>query len=180
MHWDQLPRQIHCRAVKAARVADCIGTCVGAVLGGPVVGAICGAVNNLVYTITTGDVQSWPYFITSIGVGLAVGIMARLGNMKSFGKACVTAAVVVVVAVVISTPINVVLWGGTTGVVFGDAIFTALREAGVGLWLASFCDEAIIDLMDKFLTIIITFFIMKALPKSITSVYETQDTIEAL
>jgi energy-coupling factor transport system substrate-specific component len=92
----------------------------------------------------------------------------------------VTAAVVVVVAVVISTPINVVLWGGTTGVVFGDAIFTALREAGVGLWLASFCDEAIIDLMDKFLTIIITFFIMKALPKSITSVYETQDTIEAL
>ena len=159
---------------------DCIGTCVGGVLGGPVIGAICGAVNNLVYTITTGDVQSWPYFLTSIGIGLTVGIMARLGNMEKFGKALATAFVVVVVAVAISTPINVILWGGTTGVVFGDAVFTFLREKGVGLWLASLCDEALIDLIDKFLTIVITFFIVKALPKTITSVYSVGDEIKNL
>lgn len=60
---------------------DSIGTCIGGALGGPIIGAICGAANNLIYGFTTGDSITLVYALTSLGIGLAVGIMARLGNM---------------------------------------------------------------------------------------------------
>ena len=94
---------------------DSIGTCIGGALGGPIIGAICGAANNLIYGFTTGDSITLVYALTSLGIGLAVGIMARLGKMGKLGGALLTAVVAGLVAVCISTPLNVLFWGGTTG-----------------------------------------------------------------
>ena len=66
---------------------DSIGTCIGAALGGPIIGAICGAANNLIYGFTTGDNITLVYALTSLFIGLVVGIMARIGFMKTFPKA---------------------------------------------------------------------------------------------
>ena len=55
--------------------------------------------------------------------------MARLGFMKSFPKAIITACVAGFVAVAISTPLNVLFWGGTTGNVWGDAVFAATQAS---------------------------------------------------
>ena len=63
---------------------DSIGTCIGGCLGGPVIGALCGAANNLIYGFTAGDNITLIYALTSLGIGLAAGIMARLGFMKTF------------------------------------------------------------------------------------------------
>ena len=63
---------------------DSIGTCIGGCLGGPIIGAICGAANNLIYGFSAGDNITLIYALTSLGIGAAVGIMARLGFMKSF------------------------------------------------------------------------------------------------
>ena len=92
---------------------DSIGTCIGGCLGGPIIGGICGAANNLIYGLTAGDNITLIYALTSLGIGLAAGIMARLGFMKSFPKALITACVAGFVAVLISTPLNVICWGGT-------------------------------------------------------------------
>ena len=62
---------------------DSIGTCIGGALGGPIIGAICGAANNLIYGFTTGDSITLVYALTSLGIGLVVGIMARLGKSGS-------------------------------------------------------------------------------------------------
>ena len=70
---------------------DSIGTCSGAVLGGPIIGGICGAANNLIYGFTTGDSITLVYALTSLGIGVAVGIMARLGRMEKFSGAVLTA-----------------------------------------------------------------------------------------
>ena len=70
---------------------DAIGTCIGGALGGPVIGAICGAANNLIYGFTTGDSITLVYALTSLFIGLAVGVMARLGRMEKFSGAFLTA-----------------------------------------------------------------------------------------
>lgn len=106
---------------------DSIGTCIGGCLGGPIIGGICGAANNLIYGLTAGDNITLIYALTSLGIGLAAGIMARLGFMKSFPKALITACVAGFVAVLISTPLNVIFWGGTTGNVWGDMVFAATQ-----------------------------------------------------
>ena len=124
---------------------DSIGTCIGGCLGGPIIGGICGAANNLIYGLTAGDNITLIYALTSLGIGLAAGIMARLGFMKSFPKALITACVAGFVAVLISTPLNVIFWGGTTGNVWGDMVFAATQAAGLSTLLGSFLDEIVVD-----------------------------------
>ena len=159
---------------------DSIGTCIGGCLGGPVIGAVCGAANNLIYGFTAGDNITLIYALTSLGIGLAAGIMARLGFMKTFPKALITACVAGFVAVLISTPLNVVFWGGTTGNVWGDAVFAATQAANMPVWLGSFLDEVVVDVPDKLITLLVVFFILKGLPKKLTALYEVNAEIESL
>lgn len=159
---------------------DSIGTCIGAVLGGPIIGGICGAANNLIYGFTTGDSITLVYALTSLGIGIAVGIMARLGRMKKLSGAVLTACVAGFVAVLISTPLNILFWGGTTGNLWGDAVFAWSQASGLPVALGSFLDEVIVDVPDKLITLLIVFAIIKGLPKKLTSLYEMGDEVESL
>ncbi len=159
---------------------DSIGTCIGAILGGPIIGAICGAVNNIIYGLTTGDNITLIYALTSLGIGLVVGILARLGFMESFAKSFVCALGGGLAAVIISTPLNVAFWGGTTGNVWGDALFAITQANGMGVAFGSFLDELVVDVPDKILTIIIVYFIIKGLPKKLTSIYDVNEEVEKL
>ena len=159
---------------------DSIGTCIGAVLGGPIIGGICGAANNLIYGFTTGDSITLVYALTSLCIGVAVGIMARLGRMKKLSGAVLTACVAGFVAVLISTPLNILFWGGTTGNLWGDAVFAWSQASGLPVALGSFLDEVIVDVPDKLITLLIVFAIIKGLPKKLTSLYEMGDEVESL
>ena len=134
---------------------DSIGTCIGGALGGPIIGAICGAANNLIYGFTTGDSISLVYALTSLGIGFVVGIMARLGKMEKISGALLTALAGGLAAVLISTPLNVLFWGGTTGNVWGDAVFAATQAANLPVVLGSLLDEVIVDVPDKIITVLI-------------------------
>ena len=159
---------------------DSIGTCIGACLGGPIIGAICGAANNLIYGLTTGDNITLIYALTSLGIGFVVGILARLGFMSSFPKSLITACGGGIAAVVISTPLNILFWGGTTGNVWGDALFAATQAAGLPVALGSFLDEEVVDVPDKLLTLIVVYLILKGLPKKLTALYDADAKIERL
>lgn len=159
---------------------DSIGTCIGACLGGPIIGAICGAANNLIYGLTTGDNITLIYALTSLGIGFVVGILARLGFMSSFPKSLITACGGGIAAVVISTPLNILFWGGTTGNVWGDALFAATQAACLPVALGSFLDEVVVDVPDKLLTLIVVYLILKGLPKKLTALYDADAKIERL
>lgn len=159
---------------------DSIGTCIGGVLGGPIVGGICGAANNLIYGVSTGDSISLVYALTSMGIGIAVGIMARLGRMKTLPGAILTACVAGLVAVAISTPLNIIFWGGMTGNIWGDAVFAWSQASGLPVALGSFLDEVIVDVPDKLITLLIVFAIIKGLPTRLTSLYEVDDEVISL
>lgn len=159
---------------------DSIGTCLGACLGGPIIGAICGAANNLIYGATTGDSITLVYALTSLFIGLGVGVMARLGFMETFPKSLLTACVGGLCAVVVSTPLNVIFWGGTTGNVWGDALFTASQAAKMPVWLGSLLDEVVVDVPDKLITLIIVFLILKGLPKTFKALFDVNARVEHL
>lgn len=159
---------------------DSIGTCIGGALGGPIIGGICGAANNLIYGFTTGDSITLVYALTSLGIGIAVGIMARLGRMGKLGGALLTSVVAGLAAVLISTPLNVMFWGGTTGNVWGDAVFAATQAGGMPVALGSFLDEVVVDVPDKIITVLIVYAILKGLPKKLTALYDVNEGIESL
>ena len=106
--------------------------------------------------------------------------MARLGNMEKISGALITSVIAGLVAVCISTPLNVIFWGGTTGNVWGDAVFAATQAAKLPLALGSLLDEIVVDVPDKLITLIIVYLILKGLPKKLTTLYDTEETIESL
>lgn len=158
---------------------DAIGTALASMLAGPIVGAIVGIVNNVVYGFTTSPV-SFVYAITSAVIGLAVGIMAYNGWISNIGKAVVLGLVVGFIAAIVSTPLNIIFWEGTTGNVWGDALFATMLAKDMPLWLASFADSIVVDVPDKVVTVLLSFLIFKGLPKNVKLMYDNQGEIERL
>ena len=158
---------------------DSIGTVIASMLSGPIVGAISGAINNIIYGLTM-DPISFVYALTSVAIGLTVGIMAYRGRISNLWRAVVVGLVVALVAAVVSTPLNVIFWGGQTGNVWGDALYAYLIAHGVPVWLSSFLDELVVDLPDKVATVIIAFLIFVSLPKRLVQMYEGEEALEKL
>ncbi len=168
------------QALKLPLWLDSIGTCIAACLGGPVIGGISGALNNIIYGLVMGDSISIIYALSSLFIGFFVGVMARSGFMQTFPKALITSLVAALAAIVVSTPLNIIFWGGQTGNIWGDAVFAAAQAASIPLWLSSFFDEVIVDVPDKIVTLILVFIIVKSLPEKLTSLYAGSDEIERL
>jgi len=158
---------------------DSIGTVIASMLSGPIVGSISGAINNIIYGLTM-DPISFVYALTSVAIGLTVGIMAYKGRINNLWRAVVVGLVVALVAAVVSTPLNVIFWGGQTGNVWGDALYAYLIAHGVPVWLSSFLDELVVDLPDKVATVIIAFLIFVSLPKRLVQMYEGEEALEKL
>ncbi|VBB04917.1 Hypothetical protein LUCI_0123 [Lucifera butyrica] len=158
---------------------DSIGTMLSAMLAGPIVGALCGIINNVIYGLTM-DPISFIYALTSMGIGLAVGVMNYKGYLKNIGSVIACGFLAALVAAVISTPINVSFWGGQTGNVWGDIIYAYFIAHGSPVWIASFLDEVIVDIPDKIATVLIAYAIFKGLPRSLTVLYRNDQQIEKL
>lgn len=158
---------------------DSIGTVLSAMLAGPIIGALSGIINNIIYGVTA-DPISTVYAITSGVIGLIVGVMAYKGWLKNFKTVIVVGLVVGLAAAVISTPLNLIFWGGQTGNVWGDAFYAFLVSNDVPVWLASFGDSVVVDVPDKLATVIVSYLIFKGLPNNFISIFQGQDKIEEL
>jgi len=93
---------------------DSIGTVIASMLSGPIVGSISGAINNIIYGLTM-DPISFVYALTSVAIGLTVGIMAYKGRINNLWRAVVVGLVVALVAAVVSTPLKRHILGWTNG-----------------------------------------------------------------
>ncbi|NHM31641.1 ECF transporter S component [Neobacillus terrae] len=158
---------------------DSIGTVLASILAGPIIGALAGAVNNVIYGLTV-DPISFVYGITSVAIGLAVGILCYKGWLSSWSKAALAGLIVGLVATIVSTPINIGFWGGQTGNVWGDALYAIVLAKTDSVWLASFLDEIVVDVPDKLLVVLISFAIYRGLPGSVSQMYNNSNKFESL
>jgi hypothetical protein len=68
------------------------------------------------------------------------------------------------IASLVSTPLNLLLSGGRSGVALGDAFYAYLLNAHFPAYLAAFLGEAAVDIPDKLLTVVVAMLIYRALP----------------
>lgn len=156
---------------------DSIGTILASMLGGPIIGGLSGLINNVVYGLMQ-DPVSFIYGLTSLAIGITAGALAYKGFLSGWPRAFLIGVAVALVSTVVSTPINVAFWEGTTGNVWGDALFAYVISKTPSIWLASFLDELVVDLPDKIITVLISFALYKGLPKNIRALYDNQNEIE--
>ncbi len=154
---------------------DSLGTCLAAAMAG----AIVGGVNNLVYGVTV-DPISTVYALTNIGIGIAVGVLAYFGFLDTIKKSLLSGLLVGLVCVAISTPLNMIFWGGTTGNIWGDGLFAVCMARNMPLWLSSALDEIIVDIPDKLVVLVMVYAIVKGIPKSVLNLYQSGEEITDL
>ena len=138
---------------------DSLGTVLVAYVLGSYPGAIVGLAGNLIYGIFTDGVII--YGITSVAIGLIVGISTKKGRLQSIFGVMLTSTIVAVASILISTPLNILLYDGATGNVWGDGVSCFFIERGLHPLISYFLGEFYLDFADKVLTLGILFECIK-------------------
>ncbi len=132
---------------------DTIGTYLAAYfigMGGSLGTAVLGSMLNGIKDVTT-----MLYLFTSIGVAVIWGFVAQKKRMKDYGYVLIVGFVIGIIAVILSVPVNLVVRGGKSGNIWGDAVFDMLSWYNVSKMLAALADEAIVNIFDKQITAVI-------------------------
>ncbi|GAA3602428.1 hypothetical protein [Secundilactobacillus similis] len=148
-----------------------LGTFLASMLAGPIAGAISGFINNIIYGLTLSPIST-VYAITSLAIGIAVGVLFHRGWFSTAKKVFVSALIIALVSAVISTPLNIIFWGGQTGVAWGDALFASMVANHLPVWLASFTDEFVLDILDKVAVAYLAFLIYRQLPQRLVQFFK--------
>ncbi len=149
--------------------ADTLGSMLAGIIIGPINGLVVGALTNI-FKWVTFDPFALPYAIVNATIGFIAGVCALLGlvrketNTLQVGRILVISIVLAVVATLTSTPLNVSLWGGSTGKAWVDAIFAGFMAGGWQVFPASMAAEFISDITDKIITFFIAWLIYTRVP----------------
>jgi energy-coupling factor transport system substrate-specific component len=155
---------------------DSIGTILAAVVAGPWIGAISGAVNNVFFGLTMDGGISIIYGLTSVAIAIVAGILGYLGWFRSLPRTILAGILIALTSSIVSTPLNVAIYGAQTGKILGDAIYTSMMAAHLGQWLSGFVDEFVMDLIDKIVVCIVVFILYLGLPKRFLQSFESSST----
>jgi energy-coupling factor transport system substrate-specific component len=149
--------------------ADTLGSMLAGIIIGPINGLVVGVLTNI-FKWVTFDPFALPYAIVNAAIGLIAGICALLGlvrketSVSQVGRTLAISIVLAIVATLTSTPLNVYLWGGSTGKAWIDAIFAGFLAGGWQVFPASMTAEFISDITDKIITFFIAWLIYTRVP----------------
>lgn len=138
---------------------DTYGTIIASYLYGPFPGALAGAASNVISAIF--GIGSAAYSVVSLFLGFAVGVLARKGYFNTIFHTMTVAGASSSGAAILSTIVNLLVAGGNTGNVWGDAVKDYLVEAGLQRNIAVFIGQLYIDFPDKLLASIMMYLMIK-------------------
>ena len=130
---------------------DTIGTIYSAALLGPLAGLIVGALSNIVFVYFS--IVNIFYVIINILVGIMVGYFYPK-SIKNTYQLVYTATILSFVTILCCTPLNILIYQGYTGNIWGDALYELLETKGANLLLRASLGEAFIDFPDKVISVI--------------------------
>lgn len=122
---------------------DSVGTVLMAYVMGPVCGTMVGVCGNILYFIFFET--SMLYGLTSVAIGVTVGVCAKRGMMNHIFGVLSTAFLVTLFSVFISVPINYVKTDGVVGNVWGSGVSKFLQELGGNQVLSNIIGQFYLD-----------------------------------
>ena len=134
---------------------DGIGTVLSGIMLGPASGIVVGASTNLILGITDNTLMI--YGITGMFVGFTAGIAARKGIFSDLLATIMYGISLAVFAAVVSALINILVWNGSLGNIWGDAVITYFDKAGLNHIISCFLAHFYLEFVDKIGTVCLAF-----------------------
>jgi energy-coupling factor transport system substrate-specific component len=150
-------------ALKIPLYLDAIGTVLVGVLAGPLAGALTGLLSNLIWGLTGLNVTYAPFAAVAAIIGLMAGLFAEAGWFRVVWKVLLAGVLTGLVAALVSAPISAYVFGGVTGS-GTDAVVAIFRGVGFGILPSAFAQGVSSDPLDKALTFLLVWLILKGLP----------------
>ena len=138
--------------------ADSFGTALCAYVAGPICGAMVGLAGNLAYGVVNH--LSVAYSITSIALGIIVGLAAKHHWFDRFYGFMKAASLAMITALVVSVPVNLLLGGGYTGNKWGDGVIDYFLAKEWEPALCCILGQLAIEFADKVLTIALVYVLI--------------------
>ncbi len=156
---------------------DSIGTMLVALLVGPWAGALTGFLGNLIWGLITDPVAA-PFAVVALVIGLVTGLLARVGFFRQWWQAIVSGAIVTLALTPAAIVIRAYLFGGVTG--SGADFLTAyLLQVGQDLIGAVALTVITSNLVDKVVTALLAWALVKYLPKRFTARFPGAERVVA-
>ena len=146
---------------------DSIGTIIVALLAGPWAGALTGLLTNLIWGLISDPVAA-AFAPVALVIGLVAGLCAKFGLFKKWWQAVLSGVIISIALSIIAIPIRVYMFGGVTGS-GADFITAYLLATGKDLFSAVIITVITDNLIDKIVTALLAWGIVKGLPKRFTS-----------
>ena len=150
--------------LKVPLYLDSIGTVLVGVLAGPWAGALTGLLANLIWGLTGLNVTYAPFAAVAAVIGLLAGLFGEAGWLKTLWKVILAGVITGLIAAAISAPISAYVFGGVTGA-GTDVVVAMFRGMGAGILPATFAQGVSSDPLDKAVTYLIVWLIIRALPE---------------
>ncbi len=139
--------------------ADSFGTALCAYIGGPVCGALVGLTGNLAYCVINR--LSAVYSITSVALGLIIGIGAQRGWFDRFYGFMKSATLAMLTALVVSVPVDLIFDNGFTGNKWGNAVVEYLLDKEWSPVLCCIMGQLSLEFADKVLTVAAVYVVIQ-------------------
>jgi energy-coupling factor transport system substrate-specific component len=146
---------------------DSIGTVIVALLAGPWAGGLTGLLTNLIWGMISDPVAA-AFAPVAMIIGIVAGLCAKYGLFKTWWQAILSGVIISLALSVVAIPIRVYMFGGVTGS-GADFITAYLLATGRDLFSAVIITVIADNLIDKVVTALLAWGIVKGLPKRFTA-----------
>jgi energy-coupling factor transport system substrate-specific component len=146
---------------------DSIGTVLVALLAGPWAGGLTGLLTNLIWGLISEPVAA-AFAPVAMIIGIVAGLCAKYGLFKKWWQAIISGAIITLALSIVAIPIRVFMFGGVTGS-GADFITAYLLATGRDLFSAVLITVITDNLIDKVVTALLAWGIVKGLPRRFTS-----------
>lgn len=145
---------------------DSIGTVLVGLLAGPWAGGLTGLLTNLIWGLITSPVAA-AFSPVAMAIGITAGLCAKYGLFKTWWLAIIAGVIITFFNAVVAVPIKLYMFGGISGT-GSDFLTSYLLALGKGLFGSVVVTVFTSNLIDKVVTALLAWCIVKALPSRTT------------
>ena len=138
---------------------DMVGTFIASYFTGIWGGIVAGISNNLISSFF--DVTALVYSLTSIGAAIMIHIQIKKGYMENLLKCVISCFWIGIVCTVVSTPLNLIFYGGYSGNAWGDTLVDMLKWYDISHIWAALAGEVVVEIVDKQVCVMIAYLVIR-------------------